>query len=433
MVVLSNENKNLSIHDPIKTLDQDKLGRKDLAQKILDRLGQTDAGALGVYGGWGTGKSSLLNLLCVLNKEKIDQTGKADIYVTIIDAWKYEMAGSLFVPIISSIVKFAKKEDLSGDAYKRYLKRMGKMALLGVSDIVLRKVGFSVEDVKNLMQDVRSESGVSYLDWENIVDEMAKTQEAFSELIQVSLNGLEAQEGYMPNRIVFCVDNLDRCAPENAINLLESIKNFLIVPGCAWVLAVDSDVIASYVNKKYEGTAVNGYDYLDKIISEQYHLSILLSPENGGYVDEFLRSITLELPFGPQLDWKRFAHIPRIWRPRRLIKCARTLLFANRVTGINQLDTTFALIMLYHTWPDFYEILSYGSESHIEGVLANFGDLETAWSKRIKISINPKFITDSDLRYFIQHAFLKQSEVDPKAFIRELIFCTNDLRQVGLP
>jgi predicted KAP-like P-loop ATPase len=93
------------------------------------------------------------------------------------------------------------------------------------------------------------------------------TQRAFCELIQVSLNGLEKEEGYKLKRIVFCIDNLDRCAPENAINLLESVKNFLIVPGCTWVFAVDSEVIASYINKKYEDTAVNGYDYLDKIIS----------------------------------------------------------------------------------------------------------------------------------------------------------------------
>jgi hypothetical protein len=431
MIAGFGENKNESIHDPIKTLGQDVLDRQHLAETILERLSETDAGVLGIYGGWGTGKSSLLNLLYLLNQEKAE----TELYIQMIDAWKYEITGSLFVPIISTLVKFSQNEILSKDTNKKYLKRMGKMALLGASDIVLRQLGLSIEDVKNLAQDARDESaeGVSYLDWEKLVDEVESTQTAFRELIQVSLNGLERKLGYRPKRIVFCIDNLDRCTPENAINLLESVKNFLIVPGCAWVLAVDSDVIASYINKKYEDTAVNGYDYLDKIISEQYHLSILMSSENGGRVDEFLRSITRELPFGPQLDWKRFAHIPRIWRPRRLIKCARTLLFANRATGINYLDTTFALIMLYHTWPDFYEVLSYGSESHIEGVLSNFGEDSSVWLKNPKISINLKFIADADLKHFIQNAFLKQSEIDPKVFIRELISCTSDLRQAGLP
>lgn len=432
MIARNIENENESVHDPIKTLGQDVLGRQHLARTILDRLSETDAGVLGIYGGWGTGKSSLLKLLYLLNEEK----ARSDIYIQTIDAWKYEATGSLFVPIISSLVKFAKKEILSDEANKKYLRRMGKLALLGASDIVLRQMGLSVEDVKKLAQDARDESaqGVSYLDWEKLVDEVDSTQTAFRELIQVSLNGLERELGYKPNRIVFCVDNLDRCTPENAINLLESIKNFLVVKGCAWVFAVDSDVIASYINKKYEDTAVNGYDYLDKIVSEQYHLSILVSSEDGGRVDDFLQEITRELPFGPRLDWKRFAHIPRIWRPRRLIKCARTLLIANRATGVSQqLDTIFALIMLYHTWPDFYEILSYGSESHIEGLLANFGEDGSAWMKNPKISINPKFIIDADLKHFIQHAFLQQSETDPKSFVRELISCTNDLRQAGLP
>lgn len=426
------ENENGSIHDPINTLGQDVLGRQHLAETILERLSETDAGVLGIYGGWGTGKSSLLNLLTLLNQEK----GETELYIQMIDAWKYEITGSLFAPIISTLVKFARNEVLSKAENKKYLKRMGKMALLGTSEIVLRQLGLSLEDVKNLAQDARDESaeGISYLDWEKLVDEIESTQTAFRELIQVSLNGLERELGHRPKRIVFCIDNLDRCTPENAINLLESIKNFLIVPGCAWVFAVDSDVIASYINKKYENTAVNGYDYLDKIISEQYHLSILMSSENGGYVDEFLRSITRELSFGPQLDWKRFAHIPRIWRPRRLIKCARTLVFVEHTTGsINHPDTIFALIMLYHTWPDFYEILSYGSESHMKGVLANFEEDGSAWLENPKISIHPKFLADADLKHFIQHAFLKPSEIDPQAIISELIFCTSDLRQAGLP
>jgi hypothetical protein len=433
-----NENENRSIHDPINTLGLDRLGRQDLAQRVLDRLCETDAGVLGIYGGWGTGKSSLLKLLCLLNEEK----GKPDIYIQMIDAWKYEMTGSLFVPIISALVKFAKKEVLSAETNRKYLKRMGKMALLGASDIVLRQLGLSVEDVKKLAQDARDESaeGISYLDWEKIVDEVESTQRAFCELIQVSLNGLEKEEGYKLKRIVFCIDNLDRCAPENAINLLESVKNFLIVPGCTWVFAVDSEVIASYINKKYEDTAVNGYDYLDKIISEQYHLS--LSPAvDGRNIVDILRYAAGNnfLDF----DEEKIPQIPKVLVPRRLIKSAGKVsdFYKTSYAGSASFETIFHLTLLYHTWPDFYQRLSSTSRDHVCGILDNFfpteEDLQEAKpvsQKTIRDAINlgKKYADDHDLSQFLKTAFKDYGNMK-NAFVDELINGLMGLRLTGLP
>lgn len=43
--------------------------------------------------------------------------------------------------------------------------------------------------------------------------------------------------------LLFLIDDLDRCLPEKAVEMLESIKQFLEVPGCAFVLAVDDEII----------------------------------------------------------------------------------------------------------------------------------------------------------------------------------------------
>jgi len=418
-----------NIHDPIDDLGQDILGRHVLAQAILDRLSQPDTGVLGIYGGWGTGKTSLLNLLHELNEK--NRPGKRNLQIEIIDAWKYEGTGNLLIPIVVKLRELSGRKEFS-QSWNVIAKRVVALTGLSLMEATLKTVSpIGVNDIGDLHDKLKEMEEKNYCaimeNWERVTDEIKEEQKAFETVI-----GL-VNEAKKSDRLILCIDNLDRCTPDHAITLLESVKIFFSVPNCIWVFAVDSDVIASYIDRKYEGTAVDGYSFLDKIIPEQYHLSVPLSSEHGGYIDEFLREITRELDFGPQLDWKRFAHIPRVWRPRRLIKCARTLISVQKTTGIQHLDTIFALIMLYHTWPDFYETFSFGSEKHIGGILANFADEGSNWRQYQVIPISEKHMKDPELRHFIHQAFLSQSEYNSVNHTRELILCTNDLREAGLP
>ncbi|MCA2002661.1 MAG: KAP family NTPase [Chloroflexi bacterium] len=66
-----------NIHEPLTPtpecpegiFQRDILDRHRLAERILNRLTEEDCPyALGIYGGWGTGKTSLLNLMKQLNE-----------------------------------------------------------------------------------------------------------------------------------------------------------------------------------------------------------------------------------------------------------------------------------------------------------------------------------------------------------------------------
>ncbi|MGC2574856.1 MAG: P-loop NTPase fold protein [Candidatus Nitrosopolaris sp.] len=55
-----------------------------------------------------------------------------------------------------------------------------------------------------------------------------------------------------PNsRIVAFLDDLDRCTPENALEVLESIKTFFDIEGMIYVIGMDSESINSIIKKKY--------------------------------------------------------------------------------------------------------------------------------------------------------------------------------------
>jgi hypothetical protein len=95
-------------------------------------------------------------------------------------------------------------------------------------------------------------------------------------------------------RLVVLIDDLDRCMPETAIEVLEAVKLFLDVPGCVFVVAVDRKVIVEGIRVRYRDFAlatgtgarlpIRGEDFLEKIIQQLMHGGLVRSrrdPEDG--------------------------------------------------------------------------------------------------------------------------------------------------------
>lgn len=422
-----------SIHDPIETLDQDILGNRKLAGDILCKLaGPVCPSALGIYGGWGSGKSSLLKIIQLLNEDS--KEGFNDrLEIVVIDAWLYESTGNLFIPVMRQLARLLKDNGQArwGEA-KSYLKRVLTVTALVAAQTVLKQfTQLSMEDIQNFRKEAKS--GLQLQDLDDLVDEIADARELFGKAIGLILQANNKQ------RIVMMIDNLDRCSPENAIGLLESVKNFLSVEGCAWVFAVDSEVIASYINKKYEGTAMDGYSYLDKIIPEQYHIPPPSLLKDQDKLNRLLSTAMEGLPPGMiPADWRRYAQIPRLLVPRRLIKSAckfAEISTSSTLGAFDEPDIAFALILLYHGWPDFYERLSSDSREHISGVLVNFASqkgTDRAYGRVIsKIPLHEKFTSNQELIYFLHQAFDQLDEIWDTA--EKLRLATFWLRQKGLP
>jgi len=413
------------IHEPIQGESQDILERRYLAERIYNRLlDKACPNVMGIYGGWGTGKTSLLNLV----QERSCASGNQNIRIETIDAWNYEGSSNLFVPVIVRMM--SKRLALIPD-WSSYFERIATVALYMGTDLALRAVtgGVKLDDVKQYETDMR-ESGmtrISLLDWEKLTDQVAETQIAFNELIK------RANENGNTNRIVFLIDNLDRCSPENVVSLLESIKNFLTIRGCTWIFAMDSEVVASYISRKYQGTRMDGTSYLDKIVPEQYHLSFY-PEENDPRVFNLIYEVT-----GNNLtlnNEKRLPQIPRALVPRRLKKSAAK--FAEYFDGTNpdaDRDTIFLLSLLYHSWPEFYERLSSPSLNHVGGVLANFfkdsRDQEPAWGEYLPLPLDLDYKNNPDLKYFLQIVFpAYRVNMD---VAKEIHRAVNGLRRIGLP
>jgi len=72
-------------------------------------------------------------------------------------------------------------------------------------------------------------------------------------------------------KIIFIIDELDRCRPDYAIGVLERIKHFFEVDGLIFVIAMNREQIESYVNGQF-GADVNSNLYLQKFINYECNL-----------------------------------------------------------------------------------------------------------------------------------------------------------------
>jgi hypothetical protein len=108
----------------------------------------------------------------------------------------------------------------------------------------------------------------------------------------------DASADYRLN-LLFLIDDLDRCLPEKAVEMLESIKLFLEVPGCAFVLAVDDEMIERGIMHRYRDyrfedddgrghdsliAPISGAEYLEKIV----HLPVRVPPLLAGEIRNFI-------------------------------------------------------------------------------------------------------------------------------------------------
>ena len=91
---------------------------------------------------------------------------------------------------------------------------------------------------------------------------MMEFRDNFSEMVNLWVEGDDKK------RVVICVDDLDRVQPVIALELLESIKNFLDVEGCVFVLAVDYEVVQQGMKEKLgvDIQKTSGKSFFDKIV-----------------------------------------------------------------------------------------------------------------------------------------------------------------------
>jgi hypothetical protein len=200
--------------------------------------------AVGIFGGWGSGKSTLMNEI-----ERQVEESKQAIVVTF-NAWRYEREPHLIVPLLdtirASLSEWADDTDHLDDQRKQIKSIAGRIgrvvrALVRATSVEIGLPGTAVISV---------DPGQALDEMSSAHDPATNPQSLYYAAFQELNAAFTDVNSAGPSRIIVFVDDLDRCLPERALTVLESMKLFFDIPGFIFIVGLDERVVQSAVRTK---------------------------------------------------------------------------------------------------------------------------------------------------------------------------------------
>jgi Cdc6-like AAA superfamily ATPase len=277
---------------------------------------------IGIFGSWGMGKSFLLEHI----RRRIDQRQAMGIcpgpriHTVSFNAWEYSSTDAIWPALVRKIVKEL-DQLASWPRHKRVWTRVkwnlrrqwrslwAKVAAgtlvattglaVGVGNsgvtaaVVATGTAFSIGGLIKAANDPVGR-WVTALFADNDYGGQIQLMEDVKHDLDVLERRLHVTdhrgEDEVIGRILVVIDDLDRCEPAKAVEVLQAVNLLLNFSSFIVCLGIDARIVTAAVEKHYEGllgtSGASGYEYLDKIVQIPFRI-----PEpNPREISQFIRS-----------------------------------------------------------------------------------------------------------------------------------------------
>jgi hypothetical protein len=318
---------------------------------------------VGIHGQWGTGKTTLLDALRSELKERL----LADEAIIVdFNAWKFQDRQALWRALILHLLGELRRrsgdenriEELQQALYRAFtVEEQGPWRIdwrairtetIGIL-LSIVKLDFVAEAIKGsvggalgwfsqIFGGSSNDQQSATID-QTRVDRLARALERETgerQVLQVQsieqflseFQKLMAEFTENGRRVFVFIDDLDRCLPESALEIFESIKLFLDAPGCGYTVALDREVIRKGLAAKYAvpGEAALGQvfidpdEYIEKTISVSFDLPRLANRD----IHDLIAAVQLPFPLDNRQKELLIAGLGS--NPRRIKRFMNTLM-----------------------------------------------------------------------------------------------------------
>lgn len=278
-----------SIIDVPRRHDQEDLfGIKIYQDALIQYIKLTDTPiTIALQGEWGSGKTSLMNLL----RWNLCDIDNAQFFPIWINTWQFSLMKTPAQAIISILEGIINQIGALNPTHKweESKRKIGglfkKIASVGTK-VAASTVGVDGEALEDLFGSDNGQSDILQL------------KEEISKLVDESLKNNPNKAGF-----TFFIDDLDRIDPPVAVEILELLKNIFDLEHCIFILAIDYDVVIKGLKPKFgELTDKNEREFrsfFDKIIQLPFSM-----PVANYNIDTFLVDALSKINFFSEEEMK---------------------------------------------------------------------------------------------------------------------------------
>ena len=232
----------------------DALNRKPLVDLLADRIAKSETPyVLAVNGPWGSGKTVLIQMLVA----HLRQQNFISIHF---NAWEHDHGENALAAMVCSLDKQLEKK--SGAA--KSVKKAAKPLVHGCVKLAASYAGVAllVEALEALLSQKASDEWSPLKSHEDYLVALKKFKD---ELAKIGTAGTP---------LVFFVDELDRCRPDFAVEVLEKIKHVFDVANVYFVVSLNRDILAMTIRKVYGFSEIEESDkYLRRFFDDEVVIS----------------------------------------------------------------------------------------------------------------------------------------------------------------
>ncbi|MBM4946254.1 hypothetical protein HYO28_22655 [Vibrio parahaemolyticus] len=246
--------------------EKDLFHRKQFGDRLYNLINNSDENlVLALDAQWGEGKSTFIKMWSSENRYK-QEPPLETIYF---DAFENDYQKEPFLALASEIYELLEdKAESKKKEFKEKAAQVFKTFSRGVIKTGIRLGTAGVIDGTMLDQ---AEKDISTLVSEQ-VDSIISSKFESSKADKLALKNFreflsDIALNHTPGkRIVFVIDELDRCRPDFALDLLENIKHLFSVSGITFLLVMNRKQLEESVKCRY-GEGIDSVTYLQKFIN----------------------------------------------------------------------------------------------------------------------------------------------------------------------
>ncbi|MBK9257794.1 MAG: hypothetical protein IPM42_20255 [Saprospiraceae bacterium] len=307
-----------------------KLAREPYARILTDIVNNyADGFVLAINNDWGAGKTTFVKMW----QQQLKNDGFQTIYF---NAWENDFDNNPLIALVSELETLINERNekvfksvvekgavLVKNIGPTLLKSLIKKYLVDIDDISVD----TIENAAKASTEILEEEIREYSSKKKTINEFKKELEKF------------VNQGENSKPLIFIVDELDRCRPNYAVEVLEQIKHFFSVPGIVFVLSIDKKHLASSVKGFYGSEEINSDEYLRRFIDIEYSIPVPQSELFNEYLYEYYN-------FSDFFTSSKRKNIPEVRSDGDdLLKFAKSLFKKSNVT-LRQQERVFALARL---------------------------------------------------------------------------------------